>query len=94
MLLEAVVSQPKSGGYQPHIKWSSPLIKLMGGNQSKGLNTKLRSAFPDVVSKLNTAGINSTGREMYAKGIIPRIFDSLEEANQALAIYNSIIKSL
>jgi hypothetical protein len=94
MLLEAVIYEPNAGGYQPHIKWSASLIKLMGGNQKKGLNEALRAAFPDVVSNLNKAGINSKGREMYAKGIIPRIFDTYEEALQALSIYNSIIKSL
>lgn len=94
MLLEAVIYKPKAGGYIPHIKWSSSLIKLMGGNQAKDLNKKLRDAFPEVISKLESAGITSKGREMYAKGIINRIFDSYDEANQALSIYNSIIKSI
>ena len=39
-LLEAVIYEPANGGFIPHIKWNSNLIKLMGGNQNKGLNTK------------------------------------------------------
>ena len=91
MLLEAVIYEPSTGGYIPHIKWNSNLIKLLGGNQTKGLNEKLRSTFPEIVNKLNKAGITSSGREMYAKGIIPRIFESKEEATHALAIYTSIV---
>ena len=55
---------------------------------------KLREAFPNVIMQLNLAGITSNGREMYAKGIIERKFNSELEANQALAIYQSIINSL
>jgi hypothetical protein len=93
-LLEAVIYEPASGGYIPHIKWNSNLIKLMGGNQIKGLNTKLRSTFPELINKLKEAGITSNGREMYAKGIIARTFESKEEANHALAIYKSIINGI
>jgi hypothetical protein len=93
-ILEAAIYKPKSGGYVPHIKWSTPLIKLLGGNQSEGLNQKLRESFPNVIEQLNRAGITSKGREMYAKGIIERKFNTELEANQALAIYQSIINSL
>jgi hypothetical protein len=62
-ILEAAIYKPKSGGYVPHIKWSTPLIKLMGGNHSKGLNEALREAFPNIIYQLQLAGINSTGRE-------------------------------
>lgn len=93
-ILEAALYEPKSGGYIPHIKWSTPLIKLLGGNQSKGLNQKLREAFPDVIRQLNLAGVTSDGREMYAKGRIQRKFDNKVEANQAFAEYQSITNSL
>lgn len=95
MLLEAVIYKNSKGGYIPHIKWNSALIKEFGGNQAKGLNEKLRGIFPEVIEKLKEAGIDSEGREMYAKGAkIPREFESLEEANHALSIYKSILKSL
>ena len=94
MLLEATIYEPANGGYIPHIKWNSELIKLMGGNQKKGLNEKLRKSFPMIIQKLKEAGVVSNGREMYAKGIIQRVFESRVEAEHALAIYKSIIKSL
>ncbi len=94
MLLESTIYQPASGGFVPHIKWNTNLIKALGGNQSKGLNEKLRSIFPEVVNKLNEAGITSDGREMYAKNIIQRVFSTEAEAKQAQAIYESILKSL
>jgi len=93
-ILEAAIYKPKSGGYIPHIKWSTALIKLLGGNQAEGLNQKLREAFPNVIMQLNLAGVTSSGREMYAKGIMERKFNTELEANQALAIYQSIINSL
>ena len=93
MLLETAIYESPMG-YVPHIKWNSKLINEFGGNQMKGLNDKIRNIFPDVIDKLNKAGIVSKGREMYAKGIINRTFTSLEEAKQAESIYSSIIKSL
>jgi len=93
-ILEAAIYKPKSGGYIPHIKWSTSLIKLLGGNQAEGLNQKLREDFPNVIMQLNLAGITSNGREMYAKGIIQRKFETEVEAHQAKAIYQSIINSL
>ena len=79
MLLETTIYESPMG-YVPHIKWNSKLINEFGGNQMKGLNDKIRNIFPDVIDKLNKAGIVSKGREMYAKGIINRTFTSLEEA--------------
>ena len=94
-LLEAVVYEPQSGGYIPHIKFKSSLIKSLGGNQVKGLNKKLRSAFPELIEKLKELGIDSSGREMYAKSIgIQRSFESKSEAEAAKSIYQSIINEL
>ena len=94
-LLEATIYQPSTGGFIPHIKWSTNLIKGLGGNQIKGLNNKLRTMFPEVITKLAELGIDSSGREMYAKSIgIDRVFESESEAMAACSIYQSIINEI
>ena len=83
---EAVIYQPATGGYIPHIKvkdirnfeWSGPTID---------------ENFPLERNELRAYGIDSNGREMYNTKF-PRVCETEAEAIVYLNVYKAILTHL
>ena len=89
---EAVMYQPSTGGYIPHIK-----VKDIRNHDWSG--PKVRAEFPNEIEALRKFGINSKGRELYNTNN-PRVVATKKEAkilhnqHKAIVTYLQLANSI
>ena len=83
---EAVMYQPQSGGYIPHIK-----VKDIRNHDWSG--PKVRAEYPNEIEALRKFGINSSGRELY-NTYNPRVVATKKEAEILFNQYKAIVTYL
>ena len=94
-ILEAVIYEPSTGGYVPHIKVKKDLINKMGGNFKVGGYSTLNMLFPETITKLAELGIDNKGRELYDKELLgKKITNNLDDAIIARELYQEVINTL